>query len=118
MREKVILLLPLTYNDGSAVAKEAMEQILQELFVEFGGYTVAGEVEGAYAMRSGAKQVDTCLEVWITVESDDDSLNRLRRMVAWFAAVLRQETMYFERTGSKVEFIAPDSSTQELNEQG
>lgn len=113
MREKVILLLPLTYNDGTEVPKSVLEQILDGLFREFGGYTVAGEVEGAYAMRSGAKQVDTCVEVWVAAESNEESIERLRRMIASFATLLRQETMYFERTGSRVEFIAPDQPMEE-----
>ena len=108
MRQKVIVLLPLTYNDRSAIEKGTLEQILHELFLAFGGYTIAGEVEGAYAMRSGEKQVDTCLEVWIAAEDDSESMNRLRRMVASFAAVLKQEAMYFEQTGSRVEFIGPE----------
>jgi hypothetical protein len=108
MREKVILLLPLTYNDGSAVAKDVLERILEELFINFHGYTVAGEVEGAYRMSSGSKQVDTCLEVWVASENDQGSLDQLRRMVASFASLLGQETMYFERTGSAVEFIGPN----------
>jgi hypothetical protein len=66
---------------------------------------IAGEVEGTYLMRSGGKQVDTTLEVWVAVESTEESLERLRQMVAAFGAVLGQETMYFDRTGSKVEFI-------------
>ena len=105
MHEKVILLLPLTFNDGTTVPKATLEEILHELFVAFGGYTIAGEVEGAYLMRSGDKQVDATLEVWVAVKSTDESLERLRKMVAAFGAVLGQETMYFERTGSKVEFI-------------
>jgi hypothetical protein len=108
MREKVILLLPLTYNDGSSVAKDTLDRILDELFLNFGGYTVAGEVEGAYRMKSGSKQVDTCLEVWVAVENDPESLDGLRRRVASFASLLGQESMYFERTGSNVEFITPD----------
>lgn len=38
MREKVILLLPLTYNDGSAVALETLEQVYDALFALCDGY--------------------------------------------------------------------------------
>lgn len=110
MRQKVILLLPLTYNDGSAVATDVLHGMLEELFMSFGGYTVAGEVEGAYKMASGSKQVDTCLEVWIALESDQASQDHLRRIVSSFASRLGQETMYFERTGSTVEFIGPNEA--------
>lgn len=112
LREKVILLLPLSYNDGTTVPKNVVEQILHELFIAFGGYTIAGEVEGAYAMQSGAKQIDTCLDVWVAAESDESSVDRLRSMVAGFGALLGQETMYFERTGSKVESIRPEDHSE------
>lgn len=64
-------------------------------------------------MRSGVKQIDTCLEVWVAVEGDDQSIDRLRRMVASFGALLGQETIYFERTGAKVEFVPAGRSVGE-----
>ncbi len=56
MKEKVILLIPLTFNDGRRVPPETMEELLHELYSAYGGYTAAGEVRGAYRMASGAKQ--------------------------------------------------------------
>lgn len=97
------MLLPLTFNDGTAVPRPTLDSIFDELFVSYGGYTIAGEVEGAYRMSSGGKQVDTCLEVWIAVEAGD--LASLRRQVARFGKLLGQETMYFERTGAAVDFV-------------
>jgi len=105
MREKVILLLPLTFNDGSVVPQETFDAIYDQLFILCDGYTVAGEVRGAYRMQTGAKQVDSSLEVWVAV--DPDRLDELTRLVAGFGTLLGQETMYFERTGSSVEFVAP-----------
>jgi hypothetical protein len=106
MKEKVILLIPLTFNDGSAVAPPILQAIMSELFAAYGGYTIAGEVRGAYRMHGGRKQIDTCLEVWVAIERDRKSIRALKDHVARFGELLGQETMYFERTGAIVEFIA------------
>ncbi len=107
MKEKVVLLLPLTFNDGSEVPRPVLERIFEELFAAFNGYTIAGEVEGAYRMQSGAKQIDTCLEVWVLVEAAKE-LDSLRKKAAQFCKTLGQECLYFERTGALVELIPPE----------
>src|SRR3712207_2232685 len=106
MREKVILLLPLTFNDGSAVPRETFDLIYDGLYLLCDGYTIAGEVQGAYRMQNGAKQADACVEVWVAIERG--RLEELRRLVAQFGSLLGQETMYFERTGAVVEFVAAE----------
>ena len=64
MMRKVPLLLLRTFNDGSAVPKELLKAIREAIFVAFAGWTVAGEVEGAYRMQeTGHKQIDRLLEV-------------------------------------------------------
>jgi hypothetical protein len=104
MMRRVTLLLPLTFNDGSAVPTELLKTIREETFVAFGGWTVAGEVEGAYRMhQTGQKQIDRLLELWVVVE--DIAVPQLRHLVARFGALLGQEAMYFEVGTSTVEFI-------------
>jgi len=105
MRQKVILLLPLTFNDGSSVPQATLDAIFDELFIEYGGYTIAGTVRGTYRMQSGAKQVDVCQEVWVGVAEGE--LHGLRERVGKYAARLGQEVMYFEVTDATVEFIGP-----------
>lgn len=102
---KYVLLLPITYNDGSEVPPDVQDSIFDQIWVLAGGYTIAGEVSGAYRMRSGAKQVDRSLQVWIVV--DEELETELRTRVAGFAALLGQESMYFERTASDIDFIPP-----------
>jgi hypothetical protein len=104
-REKYVLLFPLTFNDGSKVPKKVLEAFKDELFVLAGGYTIAGTVTGAYRMKSGGKQVDKLLEVWVAPEDKD--VPALRQVVGVYAGKLGQESMYFERTGSTVEFVPP-----------
>ena len=104
-KTKYILLLPLTYNDKSKVPKSVKEQILGDLFALAGGYHIAGTGQGAYLMTSGEKQVDYSLEIWLAIEEKDEQ--ELKALVAKFGALLGQEVMYLERTGSTVEFIPP-----------
>ncbi len=102
------MLLPLTFNDGSVVPQKTFDAIYDGLFILCDGYTIAGEVRGAYRMQTGAKQVDSSVEVWVAISSD--RLDELRQLVAGFGTMLGQETMYFERTGASVEFVAPGTS--------
>ena len=52
-RIKSVVYLPLTYNDGTQVAESVFEEILDEVYVAFGGYTDKGTVDGAYPMANG-----------------------------------------------------------------
>src|SRR5438045_2777716 len=102
---KYVLLLPLTYNDGSEIPKGVHDQIEEEIFLFAGGYRYGGTGKGAYRMQSGEKQIDITAEVWIVIDDEDEAA--LKQLVAKFAAVLGQETMYLERTGGVVDFIPP-----------
>jgi hypothetical protein len=51
---KYVLLLPITYNDGSHVDQTDLDSIFDDIWVLAGGYTIVGEVTGAYRMASGA----------------------------------------------------------------
>jgi hypothetical protein len=106
MRKKYILLVPLRYNDQTSVPKLVLNDLLQEIFILAGGYHVAGRGKGAYKMKSGEKQVDTTLEVWIAIE--DTAVSELRHLVARYCSILGQESMYLEETGGTVDFVAPE----------
>jgi hypothetical protein len=100
----VTLLIPVTYNDGTAVSDATLEAIEDEIFVAFNGWSIVGEVAGAYRMQTtGAKQVDRLLQVWVVVD-EGESL-ALRTMVSRFGALRKQEMMYFEAADSSVEFL-------------
>ena len=105
MAKKAILLIPLTYNDGSQVSDEILDSIFEALFVLSGGYTTAGTVRGAYRMRDGSKQTDVLEQVWIAYKDEDKPA--LRELVGRFCALLGQETMYLEFADSLIEFISP-----------
>jgi len=110
-KRKFITLVPLNYNDGSEVPKEIRDQIYEGLFELAGGHYTAGTGQGAFRMKSGNKQVDRCAEVWIWVEEED--VAELKRMVARFADLLGQESMYLESPTTSVEFIEPQSKEAE-----
>ncbi len=105
---KYVLLLPLTYNDKSKVPKDVRRRIFDDLYRLANGYTIAGKGRGAYRMKSGKKQVDWTLQVWVAVEEEDE--DALKEMVAGFAELLGQESMYLERVNSTVEFIPPKAA--------
>lgn len=105
--EKCIVLIPVNYNDGSPVPDEVIAGILETFFVEFGGSTVAGTVKGTFRMKDGKKQVDDNLEVWVAIEKGEVGESHLRRICSDIAMTLEQESIYFERTGSTVEFVPP-----------
>lgn len=106
MLKKVTLLIPLTFNDGSAIPRETLAVIEQEIYLAFKGWTVVGEVEGAYQMQqTGEKKVERLLHVWVVVQ--EDAVSTLKQMVGRFGAMLGQEYMYFEVGESLVEFIPP-----------
>jgi hypothetical protein len=104
---KYVLLLPLTYNDGSEIPKSVHDRIEEEIFLLAGGYRYGGTGKGAYRMQGGEKQIDITAEVWIVIDDEDEAA--LKQLVAKFAAVLGQETMYLERTGGVVDFIPPST---------
>ena len=102
---KFILLVPLTYNDGSAVSQDVLAKIEDDLFILAGDCTVNGTVKGSYRMDDGSKQVDELLQMWVVVAEEDQ--NELRAMVGQFGRMLGQESMYLERVHSEVEFVPP-----------
>lgn len=104
MREKIILLVPLLFNDRTEIPQDVLDRILAVLC---GGYRIAGRGSGAYRMRDGSKQVEETLEVWAAIAPAD--IPKLIALVKGFCSELGQECIWFERTGATVEFLGPDS---------
>ena len=107
MRKKVVLLVPLTFNNGNAVPQEILDGIYAELYACCGGLTVVGKVQGSYRMTDGARQNDVLEQVWVAVEETE--MAALKQLVAKVGSLLGQESMYFEITDSHVEFLPPIS---------
>lgn len=115
MLKKVTLLIPLTFNDGSTIPPQTLNAIEEEIYVAFKGWTIVGEVQGAYQMgQTGEKKVERLLHVWVVIE--EEAVPTLKEMVGRIGATLRQEFMYFEVGESLVEFIPPFREEQRANE--
>jgi hypothetical protein len=115
MLKKVTLLIPLTFNDGSTIPRATLAAIEDEIYLAFKGWTIVGEVEGAYQMQqTGEKKVERLLHVWVVVE--EEAVFALKQMVGRFGATLGQEFMYFEVGESLVEFIPPYREQKNDNE--
>lgn len=104
--KRCIMLLPTFYNDGREVPLAVMDDILDQIYEGFGGYTVAGLGYGPYRMKGGRKARDLSLEIWVAV--DASRVEELKKLAAKFARILGQEAIYFEVMDSEVEFIGPD----------
>jgi hypothetical protein len=102
---RFVLLLPLNYNDKTRVPKKTLNRIFDDLYALAGGYRIGGTGRGAYRMKGGRKQVDVTQEVWVVVPEKDEAA--LRKLVAGFSRLLKQESIYLERVESTVEFISP-----------
>lgn len=102
---KCILLLPTAYNDGTKVPSNVLAGVLRSIDEAFDGHTVDGICDGVYKMDDGSMAKDKSLKVWVAV--DPARVDELKKLVARFAGVLRQESLYFEVTAAEVEFIRP-----------
>ena len=104
-KKKCIILLPLTYNDKTEVPPSVLTGILREIDDRFDGHYVSGVGDGAYRMSDGTMAYDTCASVWIAV--DPARVEELRKLAGKIARILKQESVWFEITGSDVDFEPP-----------
>jgi hypothetical protein len=107
--DRYIILLPLHYNEGSAVPKRILREALQSLYDLANGYTIEGKVRGAYRMKSGQKQEDELMKVSVLV--GPEKAGALRKLVGEFCRRLGQESMWLEYLHSDVEFVSPGELT-------
>jgi hypothetical protein len=88
------------------VPGKVITQIKRELDEAFDGHTIGGTVEGTCRVADGSMAHDVCLEVWVAIEPSQEEL--LRNMTARYARILKQESIWFEVTDSRVDFIRPE----------
>jgi hypothetical protein len=110
--KEAIVLLPLTYNDGTDVPQETIDSICDEIFGTFHGWTLEGNVKGAYQMQAGGqKRVENLLKVSIVLEMS--RVSKLEEMVGRWCTRLGQEVMLLKVADSIVKFIPPQPETEE-----
>lgn len=105
---KYLVLVPLRMNDGTEVDPDVILDFQDQLFLNFGGFTNGGTVEGQYKMSDGKKAVDHTTQYWIGIEESQHQL--LRSLVSDLGEKLGQESMYLENTGATIDFVEPASA--------
>ena len=108
-KKKCLILLPTTYNDGVEVSPKVLNGILTAIDKKFDGRSVEGSVEGTYRMDDGSMARDISIKVWVDINPDE--VDTLKRMAGDFAAILKQESVYFAVTDVDVEFVRPTGET-------
>jgi len=104
--KKCFFLIPTSYNDGREVPTEVMAGIFEELYVNFGGYSITGITEGTFRMADGTKASDSSLQVWVIME--ESMVPVMRKLIKKFGKTLGQEKIFFEAMDWSGEFIEPD----------
>ena len=107
--DRYIILLPLNFNDGSAVPKKVLREALEALCELADGYTIEGNVQGVYRMTSGRKQEDVLMKVWVLI--GPEKADALKKLVSGFCRRMGQEKIWMERTFGFVELVGPDGPT-------
>jgi hypothetical protein len=110
--DKYVILIPLNYNDGKAVPKKIIREALDALYDLADGCTIEGKVKGAYRMKSGARQDDVLLKVWVMIAPDHTK--KLKEMVRQLCVRLGQESMWLEKSNSIIELVEPGSDVGDL----
>ncbi len=103
--KKCILLLPTRFNDGSEIPPATIQRALREIDTAFDGHSIGGMCDGTYKMDDGTMSNDRSLIVWVAI--DADRVEELKAMARRFAALLKQESLYFEVTDAEVELLRP-----------
>jgi hypothetical protein len=106
--KEAVLLIPLTFNDGTAIASRKILSIVNELYAAFSGWTKEGVVEGAYRMKTGRRRVEKLLKLSVILE--EAKIPELEEMVAKWCDELDQEAMLVKITDAAVKLISPIES--------
>jgi hypothetical protein len=109
---KYTVLIPLYYNDGSRIPDAEIDLIYNEFYVLGDGYTLAGNVTGAYRMKDGSKRVDESAVVWVGITPGQEP--ELKQLASSICARLKQECIYLERSGGTIEFVPPPEAGGEI----
>lgn len=106
VKNKCVILVPTKYNDGTPVPENVIVSIKRKIDEAFDGHHIAGVGEGSYRMADGSMAYDPSLEIWVAV--DPDRIDEVKGLVRKLARTLKQESIWFEVTNSKVEFVEPN----------
>jgi hypothetical protein len=94
---KFTSLIPVRYNDGTAVKPSVLQQLIDSLWRPFGAMTREGYVTGHWVDDDGTEFMDVCVKLFI--ECDRDRLMEAIKAVKRVGRRLGQRAMYFEVDG-------------------
>ena len=100
---KAILLVPMLDNDGNPFPEEMFLEVEERLLIEFGGWTFAGVVKGAWLHENRIYQ-DKCRRYEVALS--EEIRQKLREIAQWIKQRFEQEAVYLEwHTATQVEII-------------
>lgn len=88
------ILIPRSRNDGSPVAPEEMEQIIESIWKRFGGLTSFANAVGHWLDEGGQHYEDKSIKA--TVACERDRLEEAKEITREIGRRLGQKAMYFE----------------------
>jgi hypothetical protein len=90
---KALFYLPLKDLDGRDLAAE-IDQIEDELYVRFAGWTCQGYVKGAYQMADGTQSLDESAAYFVMIE--EARVSEIEAILRDFKDQTLQEAIYLE----------------------
>ena len=92
---KAVFYIPENFNDNKPIPAEHFRQLQEFLVIEFGGYTLAGRVEGAWTNPdTGAVSRDISLKDEIALKQENVGI--LKEFLVGFKKKIKQDAIYFE----------------------
>jgi hypothetical protein len=93
MKVKAVFYLPVRDNDGRSLLAE-IEEVREQLFVWFDGWTRLGFVTGGYRMADNSEAMDVSAAYMVII--DDSQIGDLEEMLREFKRQTLQEAIYLE----------------------
>lgn len=92
---KAIFYIPKNYNDSEPIPKEHFEEIQEFLIVEYGGYSIPGEIKGAWKdPKTGETVHDRSVKFEVALKKEE--VEGLKKFLVKMKKKLKQEEIYFE----------------------
>ena len=90
-----VTLIPTSFNNGTKVPPEVHQEILDDFWATFGGYTVEGPTQGHWVdPKDQLHYWDECYRV--TVSCPSERLQEAEELVRRVGKRLGQKSMFFE----------------------
>jgi hypothetical protein len=90
-----VVLLPVTFNDGSVIPESLHLKTHDDLFQQFGGLTVDGTVAGSWESQ-GIRYDDQLWRVLVAGDDTDDNERFMREFKERLKARFEQEEIWIE----------------------